>query len=178
MSKRIIWKNIPEYEGLYQVSNYGEVKSFHYKPEKIMKNKTDKDGYKSIGLSKNGNVKHFRIHVLVYKSFIDNKYEFNQSYCIDHIDNDPSNNNLDNLQLVTQRINCHKDKKNTSSKYIGVFFHNQSKRYRAKISINYKAITLGNFKTEEEAANAYQIAIKNISKYKGCTKQFKKEIYE
>ena len=73
-----IWRDVPNYEGLYQVSNFGRVKSLNYnhtKREKIMKPQLIK-GYYQIGLCKNGKVKQYLVHRLVALAFIPNPIGF------------------------------------------------------------------------------------------------------
>ena len=100
-----IWKDIKGYVGLYQVSNLGRFKSlprntknqYKYK-ERILKLSEDKDGYLLVNL----NGKTFRSHVIVAQTFIkndDNKPQIN------HIDGNKKNNNIDNLEWVTNREN-------------------------------------------------------------------------
>lgn len=70
-----IWKDIKGYEGLYQISNLGRVKSLNYnhtKQEKVLKPKISKTGYSIIHLSKNSNRKYKTIHRLVGETFISN----------------------------------------------------------------------------------------------------------
>lgn len=74
-----IWKDIKGYEGLYQVSNLGRVKRTMFKncyvekkQEKILKLKSDKDGYKQTTLFKNGKRMYFRVHRLVANAFLPN----------------------------------------------------------------------------------------------------------
>lgn len=103
-----IWKDIPNYEGLYQISSYGRVKSF-YKKERILKPSIQHFKYKSknykrekIELSKNNIRKSFKIHRLVAQTFIpnpDNKPQVN------HIDGNPLNNNVNNLEWCTNQEN-------------------------------------------------------------------------
>lgn len=93
------------YEGLYKISNLGRIKSFkRYNYGKLMSNNSfDKDGYLKIGLIDTlGKRKHYRIHRLVALAFIDNpnKYEF-----INHKDNNPSNNSMDNLEWCSLEYN-------------------------------------------------------------------------
>jgi hypothetical protein len=100
-----IWKDIVGYEGLYQVSNFGQVKSLNYNhtgEEKILKPGKNNKGYLFVNLCKNGKVKHFLIHRLVATMFIENF--LNKPY-INHIDCNPKNNNVDNLEWVTQQEN-------------------------------------------------------------------------
>ena len=78
-----IWRDIKDYEGLYQVSNWGRVKSFNYRnsgKERIMKPVETKKGYLQVQLWKNGEQKWFKVHRLVATAFIpnpDNKPEVN-----------------------------------------------------------------------------------------------------
>ena len=70
------WKPIKEYEGLYEVSNYGRIKSligqYGKQREKILKNNKQKNGYIHITLYKNGKLKTYSIHRLVAETFIPN----------------------------------------------------------------------------------------------------------
>lgn len=104
-----IWKDIIGYEGLYQVSNLGNVKSLKKKsinrhgwirilPELIMIQKISNNGYKRVGLVKNGHQKQISVHRLVTIAFIENK---NNKPCVNHKDGNKLNNNVDNLEWVT-----------------------------------------------------------------------------
>lgn len=97
-----IWKDIKGYEGDYQISNLGRVKSLKYKKERILKYFFDKDGYKNLTLTKNGKAKKKKIHRLVAECFIKNP--FNKPD-VNHIDLDKSNNNVSNLEWVNKREN-------------------------------------------------------------------------
>lgn len=108
------WKDIKDYEGLYQISNFGRVKSLNYlntKQPRILKPKTYRGGYLCVCLSKNGVVKYPKIHRLVYDNFIgiDKPYKRrgkgNEIWVINHKDENRTNNRLDNLELITQTEN-------------------------------------------------------------------------
>ena len=72
-----IWKDIKGYEGIYQVSNLGRVKSLHHNKEKILKNRLGANGYYSVALNKNGKIKYLGVHRLVAIAFVDGyKEEF------------------------------------------------------------------------------------------------------
>ena len=70
-----IWKDIDNYEGLYQVSSMGNIRSFKRNIEVILKNSKDDAGYNSVSLHcRNKKVKTIRIHRLVAKTFIKNPH--------------------------------------------------------------------------------------------------------
>lgn len=86
------WKDIKDYEGLYQVSNYGRVKSLNWHrtgEERVLKGQKVGSGYLHIGLCKNGKKKHFKIHRLVAQAFIPNPDNLPE---VNHKDENPSNN--------------------------------------------------------------------------------------
>ena len=66
------WKPIKDYEGLYEVSNYGRVKSLHGKKKKILKICFTHNGYCRVGLYKNNKIRQGKVHRLVAKAFIKN----------------------------------------------------------------------------------------------------------
>ena len=97
-----IWKDIEGYEGIYQVSNNGRVRSLLYNKIKMLKTQTYKRGYKYIALSKNGEKKKYKIHRLVAQAFIPNPNNYPQ---INHKDEDKSNNYINNLEWCTPKYN-------------------------------------------------------------------------
>lgn len=94
-----IWKDIKGYEGLYQVSNLGRVKSL--KKSKIITPKLI-HSYFSVILYNKKNYKNFRIHRLVAQAFISNPNNYPQ---VNHIDGNKLNNVLENLEWCTQSHN-------------------------------------------------------------------------
>lgn len=96
------WRDIAGYEGLYQVSNFGRVKSFVKKTPKILKPFIDTFGYLVVGFHKGDARKNFNIHRLVAKNFIPNIENKQQ---VNHIDGRPLNNHVSNLEWVTHAEN-------------------------------------------------------------------------
>lgn len=167
------WKDINGYEGLYQVSSFGRVKSLerkcfkkcgklHYsKKEFIKKTCVDSHGYVKVGLSINGVNRTYNVHQLVSIAFLNHKPQKHR-LVVDHIDSDKTNNRLENLQIVTQRFNTSKSNVTRTSKYTGVSFYKQTNRWVASIYIDGKTKTLGYFLDEYKAHLAYQNALNQM----------------
>jgi hypothetical protein len=156
-----VWKDVKDYEGMYQISNFGRVKSLErivkngvnsnrLIKERILKNHISKTGYFVTDLKDKNYRKTFKIHILISKHFIKNHKNLP---IINHIDGNKLNNNIYNLEWVSQRENCcHKElKNNNSSKYIGVCYRKNRNKWQSSIVFNGKLIHLGTFKTEIEA---------------------------
>ena len=100
-----IWKDIEGFEGLYQVSSLGKVKSLnfnHTKKEKILKHGSSKEGYLRVNLCKEGKVTTHTVHRLVAQAFIPNPDNKSQ---VNHKDEDKTNNKVENLEWVTNKEN-------------------------------------------------------------------------
>lgn len=95
-----VWKDIQGYEGEYQVSNTGRVRSI--KSNLILKQQTDNYGYYKVILYKKSKGEVIRVHRLVAQTFIPNPNNFN---IVNHIDENPKNNNIGNLEWCTQKHN-------------------------------------------------------------------------
>lgn len=135
-----IWKDIEGYEGLYQISNLGRVKSLKryskYKNskrfinEKIIKLQKSKNGYLRVELCKNNIKKKYLIHRLVGYAFLNN---YDNNLEINHKDGNKQNNNVENLEWITRSENeRHAYKmglaKNTEKQRIAVSNCNKNKR--------------------------------------------------
>lgn len=162
-----VFLDIPGYEGLYQVSNLGRVKSFPNKTHKntiILTNKLNWAGYHTVSLSKNKKLKHFRIHKLVSMAFLGHIPDGGYNLVINHIDYDRLNNKLYNLEIVTTRYNnSHKYfRQKTSSVYTGVSWVEERNAWRAAINIDKNKFSLGNFKKEKDASDIYNLALLHL----------------
>lgn len=134
-----IWRDIEGYEGLYQVSNLGRIKSlrrqvvntvgFRIVPEAYLKG-SFRYGYRIVRLCKNGNVKRYMVHRLVAQAFIPNP---ENKPSVNHIDGVPNNNMLSNLEWATyseqQNHRHHVLHQKVGRAYLGKFGkeHNKSK---------------------------------------------------
>ena len=109
-----IWKDIKGYEGRYQISNLGNVKSLSYTKETYQRGykqvmmykekllKPNNETYKMVALSKNGTTTHKLVHRLVAEAFIPNPNSY--SY-VNHKDENKHNNCADNLEWCTAKYN-------------------------------------------------------------------------
>lgn len=141
-----IFEPLKGYEGLYEINKNGEIKTIKRKgtDERILKHCILKSGYKAYSLYKNGIGKTKTLHRLLAIQFIPNN---DNKRCIDHIDRNRLNNNLDNLRWATHSENS------SNIEHKGSIFIDKSK-INNKEYIYYRVVYKGErkrFKTEEEA---------------------------
>jgi len=158
------WKPIPGYEGYYEVSDQGRVRSLDRMvkhksgglrrfPGKLLRTRSQGNDYLSVSLNKLGNAKTRLIHHLVLESFVGPRPT---NYVGCHGDGDVSNNHLKNLKWATQSENMGRDANlhnNYSSQYNGVSWDTNC--WRTSIQVSGKTVHLGGFKCELEAAKAF-----------------------
>lgn len=131
-----IWKDIPGFEGLYQVSNDGKVRSLNYNrtgKKQILKQSMDRGGYKMVQLWKNNKKETCKVHRLVAQTFIPNPNNWPQ---VNHKDENKSNNHISNLEWCTQEYNSNYG---TRNERISVAMKGKPKteQHRKKISENH-----------------------------------------
>lgn len=116
MTTQEMWKDIIGYEGLYQISNYGNVKSLEKKvmnrtnKERILKIFDNGNGYYQVVLQKNKKKKSYKVHRLVAEAFISNP---NNLPCVNHKDCNRKNNKFENLEWCTVDYNVKYASKNS-----------------------------------------------------------------
>ena len=167
-----IWKDILGYEGVYQVSNLGRVKSIarytckgvlvHLKDEIILK-ACIRGGYNRVRLYSNTVSYMHSVHKLVAETFIPNTENKIQ---VNHINGIKADNKLENLEWVTNRenqIKYHILKDVCTSKYTGVSLIKKNNKWRADILHNKKRVRIGEYDTEYKAHLAYQDKLVEIS---------------
>lgn len=100
-----IWRDIPNYEDLYQVSTLGNVKSLNYNrsgKERLLKPRKTKNGYLIVSLFKDKKAKIFLVHRIVCLAFLKND---NNLPCVNHKDENKQNNRVDNLEFCSVLYN-------------------------------------------------------------------------
>jgi hypothetical protein len=155
-----IWKDIQGYDGYYQVSNFGRIKSLsryvfngmgnYLKKEKIIKSILSNHGYLVVTLYIENVAKQFLVHRLVASAFVENL--FNKEKVI-HIDYVKKNNNSKNLEWASslETICYQMNNQESLSSFIGVSFRKDRNKWISTIRINKKLIYLGSYETQEEA---------------------------
>jgi hypothetical protein len=166
------FKEVPGYDGMYQISNFGTLKSFKSGELKVIKGCIrKKDGRRLFGLYNGYNTKTVTAAVVIMMAFKSFK-PCGNGLVVDHIDNDCTNDRLDNLQIISQRENLSKDTVGTSE-YVGVSWNVSKSKWRSQIRINKINLHLGSFIKEKEAGEMYQLALENIEKFNGDGEQFR-----
>lgn len=148
-----IWKPIENYEN-YSVSTFGQVRN--NATGRILKgHDINGKGRLNVSLCKNGIVKEFLIYRLVAIAFIPNPEDKPE---IDHINNDLSNNKIENLRWATRQENSRNTKvrSDNASGVKGVYWDKRNKKWDASIRIDGITVHLGLFDTIEEATIARQ----------------------
>jgi hypothetical protein len=155
------WVDVKNYEGRYKISDTGILLSIKNGKTKELKGSISNEGYIQYTLNwrERNQYNVYTAQQLVAMGFLNHK-PCGLKLVIDHINDNPLDNRVENLQIVTNRFNTCKTQGKYSSKYKGV--SKSGNKWRAGITINNKSIYLGTFDSEIEAHKAYLNAIKKI----------------
>lgn len=169
------WKPVVGYEGLYEVSNFGLVRSLdrfyttkhprslsgdhtltRIHKGKILSQINHNKGYLTVVLSKNGKTKSFLVHTLVAKAFIDSNLDRKYSV-VDHINEDKKDNRVNNLQIISNRQNLARSGNRKAGKHTGVYYLGEGVKNPWEVRLTFEGKTkyLGKFSTDIEAATKY-----------------------
>lgn len=159
-----IWKDVDGYNGLYQISNIGRVKSLKKDYERIMTPTDNGSGYLIVGLKKDKVRKNHYVHRLVASAFCKNP---NNKKYVNHIDYDKSNNNCKNLEWCSQSENVkhsanrmrHRKKvshSNTGHQYISY----SKKRNKYRVTVDAKEYPAKD--TLEDAIELRDLILKGV----------------
>jgi hypothetical protein len=161
MNTKEIWKDIPNYDGYYLVSNFGNIKSIGYGEERYLRLCLSQHGYYRVDLYKDKIRTTKRVHQLVAMAFLGHT-PCGYDIVVNHINFDRKDNRADNLEIVTARVNLNRLHLNSSSKHVGVSWYKQYNKWRTQIRVKDKMYHLGYFDCELAAAKAYQDKLKSL----------------
>ena len=155
-----VWKPIEGYEGRYEVSNLGRVKSLSrtvINTGRVLKEKYNcfhlkRGGYHSVLLSKDTVKSTIQLHRIVAKAFLPNP---ENKKVVNHIDGDKLNNRVDNLEWTSHRENsCHYYNNIDTGTPVGVYKRKKYNKYTSHVHVDGKKIFLGDYNTAEDAYQA------------------------
>lgn len=169
------YRDVKGFEGVYQISNLGNVKSLSRlvewrgvlrpKKETLLKPSPNSDGYMQVVLNYNKKKKSLKVHQLIAIAFLGHE-PCGLDLVVDHINNDKLDNRVENLQLISHRENVSKDKK-SSSGCIGVSWDKSRSKWTVGIRHKGIKVNLGRFDDLQEAVltsnRAYVLEANNIN---------------
>ena len=192
-----VWKDIPNYEGYYQISNLGRIKSVARKvkyqnsyrnvKEKLKKTFIGKQGYERVELSKNGKIKKYNVHRIVANVFISNPLN---KETVNHINGIKTDNRVENLEWATRSENeLHAYKiglaKNSEKQRNVARLYCKENKIKSIIQLDLDGNFIKEWKSAKEVEEKINISRKNISqcitgknKTAGGYKWLTKELYE
>ena len=167
-----IWKDVKNYEGCYQVSDLGRIRSLDrevnhnwggkcIKKGKVLTPKSGGKDYLIVSLSKNNRSRTRTVHQLVAIAFKGHT-PCGYKLVVNHKDLDTFNNKASNLEIVTSRKNTDRKHLKSTSKYVGVYWIKDRSHWCASIVSNGKQKYLGSYKKEIDAHESYQKALKEL----------------
>lgn len=149
------WKSLPNYENRYAISNYGRIKNI--KNRRMRVSSVNHNGYAVITLKTNGIPKTYKIHILVWEVFGDTP---RKNLTIDHIDNDKTNNHIDNLQLLSMRDNIVKAKNFYKKSGLPTGVSRKNSKYQSALTVDGRSYYLGVFNCPTAAYIKREVAFR------------------
>jgi len=154
------WKDVKGFEGIYQISDHGRLKSYKKdKSGRILSNINKKGGYFSVVLCYQRKTRYCRLHVLVAEAFIPNPLN---KPAINHKDANKQNNFVDNLEWVTPRENSLHAAKNVPASIAGMNHYNQFVRPKTIEQLSLDGRIIAEYRNSEEAQKATGVCQRNI----------------
>jgi len=159
---------IPNFRGYYKINKKGDVFTFknnrHGFSEtgRLLAKVFTPQGYVKVTLHIDKNSTQYTVHALMAITFLNHTLDGTNKTVVDHKNKNRSDNNLDNLQLLTNRENSSKDKTGGSSKYTGVCWLKNRNKWESRIRFKGRLRYLGSFIDEYDAHLAYQDALIKI----------------
>lgn len=171
MLNQEIWKDVLGFEGAYQVSNFGGLKSFKIVLTGRILSNTEKDGkYFSVVLEYKKKVRYVRMHQLVAEAFIPN---LNNKKCLNHIDGNKQNNRVDNLEWCTYKENHDHAMREGLANIKGMNNYNQHIRPFPILQFDLDGNFIAKYDNSTDAGKATGVCQRNILQV-ACKTEYKK----
>jgi len=160
-----IWKPVVGYEGYYDVSSRGRIRSVNTKRRRkivsrILKSGLRPDGYHNVVLSREGVTRTRTVHRIVAEAFLGPS-----ELTVNHRDGDRGNNSVGNLEWLSIRENIHVgDLCKKGSQFAGVAPDAKTGKWISRIQVDGRRIYLGTFDSEQEAALAFEGALEKVER--------------
>lgn len=156
------WLPVKGYEGHYEVSDLGRVRSIKFGKIRVMRQCASSNRYLCVSLYKDNKLKTCNVHFLVAVAFL--KHTPNgRTTVVNHINFSKFDNRAINLEIISSRENTNKKHIPSTSKYIGVHLSKSTGKWMSRIYISGESKYLGLFTSELEAHYAYQEALAKIT---------------
>lgn len=170
------WTDVPKYEGYYKINIFGDIKSIkreiinnqgikQIRKEVVLKPRLGDKGYLYVVLCKLNIRKTIKVHQLMAIAFLNHKLDGTTKLVVDHIDNNPLNNKLENLQILTQYQNRIKDMKGYSSDFPGVCWSKFHNKWRVRVQYNNIRKNVGYFNNEQDSIIACKNELIKLNRY-------------
>lgn len=155
-----VWKDIKGFEGIYQISNKGRLKSFKRVSDgKILSTKNSKGWYLNVVLEYKDKFRSVKLHKLVAEAFIPNLLDKPE---INHIDGNKQNNSVENLEWVTRNENVTHAIKHNPDMLLGMMYHNKVLRSKIVQQFSLDGKFIAQYFTSAEASAATGVCQRNI----------------
>jgi hypothetical protein len=155
-----LWQDIKGFNGIYQISNLGRLKSFKkIKTGRILSNKNSNGDYLSVVLKTKKNTRYCRLHVLVAESFISNPDNKPQ---VNHKDGNKQNNYVDNLEWVTASENIQHAIKLNPNMVAGMYHYNRFIRPKTLEQFTLNGKFIAQHENSIEAQKSTGVCSRNI----------------
>jgi hypothetical protein len=160
MLNQELWKDIPEFEGVYQISNFGRLKSFKIVlTGRVLSNKEKSGKYFSVVLKYKGKIRYVRMHRLVAEAFIPNP---ENKPAVNHKDLNKQNNRVDNLEWATNSENCRHAIEHYPNYFAGINYYNKFVRPLPICQYTLEGKFIKSYPNAAEASKATGVCQRNI----------------
>ncbi len=163
-----IWKDIEGFEGAYQISNFGRLKSFKgVKTGRVLSNVNKTGWYLNVNLKYKLKYRSVKLHILVATHFLGTKpFETAE---VNHIDMDKQNNHVDNLEWLSRHHNMKQAALLKPSFLEGMIYYNQHKKAIPVVQLSINGSVLSRFDNCKEASIATGVCARNIHQVASMT---------